>query len=52
MAGTRMACAQGMEVEQAFLEAVGQVSRWKITGGKLQLLDSTGKVLARFAPNR
>jgi copper homeostasis protein (lipoprotein) len=49
MAGTRMACAQGMEAEQAFLKALSQVSTWKIAGGHLELFDGGGKMLARFA---
>jgi heat shock protein HslJ len=48
IAGTRMACPQGMDTEQAFLQALAQVQRWKITGQKLDLLDTTGKVVARF----
>ena len=48
MAGTMMMCPQGMDTEQAFLKSLGQVSKWKITGQSLQLLDSGGKVLAQF----
>ena len=48
MAGTRMACVQGMDSEKAFLDALGQVQRWKITGRNLDLLDAAGDPVARF----
>jgi heat shock protein HslJ len=48
MAGTLMACPQGMDTERAFLDALGQVRRWKIIGQHLELFDSAGKLLARF----
>lgn len=48
VAGTKMACPQGMETEEAFLQALGQVTTWKVTGEQLELFDSGGKVLARF----
>ena len=48
MAGTLMACAQGMETEQAFMKALGKVSRWRIAGHDLELLDSSGGVVAEF----
>jgi heat shock protein HslJ len=48
MAGTRMACKEGMDTEQAFLQSLGQVSKWKITGQSLELFDPDGKVLAYF----
>jgi heat shock protein HslJ len=47
-ATTMMACAQGMETEKAFLEALGRVSGWKIAGQQLELLDTAGNVVARF----
>jgi putative lipoprotein len=50
--GTMMACMKGMETEQAFLKALGQVSAWRITGRQLELLDSSGGVLARFEGRR
>jgi heat shock protein HslJ len=43
-----MACPDGMDTEQAFLKALGQVTRWKITGQSLELLDSGSKVVAQF----
>jgi heat shock protein HslJ len=48
MAGTRMACLEGIDSEQAFLKSLAQVNRWKITGQSLELFDSDGKVLAQF----
>jgi putative lipoprotein len=45
---TMKACMKGMETEKAFLDALQQASRWRITGQELELLDSNGKVLARF----
>jgi putative lipoprotein len=51
-AGTMMACMKGMETEQAFLKALGQVTGWRITGQQLELLDSNGSVLARFEGRR
>jgi putative lipoprotein len=50
--GTMMACMKGMETEQAFLKALGQVSGWRITGQHLELLDSSGSVLAHFEGRR
>jgi heat shock protein HslJ len=48
MASTMMACLEGMETERAFLNALGQVSGWRLTGTQLELTDAGGKVLARF----
>ena len=48
MAGTMMACIAGMDTERAFLQALGRVNKWKITGQYLDLLDADGKVVARF----
>jgi heat shock protein HslJ len=48
MASTMMACPSGMETEQGFLKALGQVKRWKIAGRKLELMDGSGKVVAAF----
>jgi heat shock protein HslJ len=48
MVSTMMACVEGMETEQAFLKALGQVSGWSITGRQLELKDAAGQVLARF----
>jgi len=48
MAATAMACVQGMDTERAFLEALKDVSTWKIAGHELELFDASGKLLARF----
>ena len=38
IAATRKACAEGMEVEQRFLQALARVNRFEISGDSLQLL--------------
>lgn len=48
MVGTMMACAEGMDTERAFLDALQQVKRWKISGQELELSDGGGKLLAHF----
>jgi heat shock protein HslJ len=48
MAGTMMACVSGMEYEQAFREALGRVTRWRVDGEALSLSDASGRVLAEF----
>ena len=48
MAGTLMACQNGMETEKAFHEAIARVQLWKIEGQRLNLLDAAGAVVARF----
>jgi copper homeostasis protein (lipoprotein) len=48
MASTMMACPDGMETEQKFLKALGQVKRWKIAERQLELMDGSGKVVAVF----
>jgi putative lipoprotein len=48
MAGTMMACPEGMETEKAFLEALKQVRRWQIAGQQLELFDAAGNAVARF----
>jgi copper homeostasis protein (lipoprotein) len=48
LAGTMMACVNGMEQEQQFLKSLNQVERYRISGQQLELLDSSGAVLARF----
>ena len=47
VAGTRMACA-GPDLETPFLEALGRVQGYRITGPHLELLDAGGAVVARF----
>ena len=48
VAGTMMACPQGMEQERLFLEALSMVARWRIEGQRLELVDARGEVLLRF----
>lgn len=48
MAATRMACPEGMEQEQRFLEALEGVGSHRIAGSHLELLDAKGNVVARF----
>jgi putative lipoprotein len=48
IAATMMACPQGMETERSFLAALQKVSRAKIAQQQLELLDSSGSVVARF----
>lgn len=45
---TLMACAEGMETEKDFLEALQDVSGWKIAGQQLELVAESGKTIARF----
>lgn len=46
---TRMACLKGMEQEQRFLQSLGAVERYSINGNRLELLDASGAVVARFS---
>jgi copper homeostasis protein (lipoprotein) len=48
MAGTMMACADGMETEAAFSKALARVKRFNILGSILELHDEAGKLVARF----
>ena len=48
LAGTKMACANGMEQERRFLRALSKVERYRIVGRRLELLDARGAVVARF----
>jgi len=48
MAGTMMACAQGMDVERAFHAALPRVASWRIDGEKLELFDAEGASVAEF----
>ena len=43
---TKMACP-AMELERRFLEALQSTARWRIASGALELLDASGKPLAR-----
>ncbi len=51
MSGTKMACLdqERMRLEQDYFDMLGRVSRWKISGHTLELLDSGGKPVAAFA---
>lgn len=48
IAGTRMACPDGMDQEQAFFDVLGRIRHWTIKGQHLELSDDHGKVLARL----
>lgn len=48
LAGTRMACPDGMAQERAFLDALAQVAHWQVRGSHLELFDTQRKLLARF----
>lgn len=45
---TRMACAQGMDTEAAFLAALEAVRGWKIEGDTLAFTNGEGETIARF----
>jgi heat shock protein HslJ len=48
LAGTRMACAEGMDTERQFLAVLEQTKTWKIVIKHLELFDAGGRLLARF----
>jgi len=48
VAGTMMACAGDMSVEQHIHEMLSRVTRWKISGETLQLTNDQGTPLATF----
>lgn len=48
MVATRMMCSTGMEQEQRFLDALRAVTRYRVGGRELELLDASGEVRARF----
>jgi len=45
MAVTMMACADGNDTEQAFLQALGEVTRYDLSGERLQLLQDGTELL-------
>ena len=47
-ASTRMACVQGMEQEGSFLDALAAVTRWRVDGQQLHLMDDRGDTVASF----
>ncbi|KAF1048223.1 META domain-containing protein [Xylophilus sp.] len=48
IAATRLACPQGMEQENAFLQALERVAGWRIQGRRLDLTDAAGVTVAQF----
>ena len=48
MAGTMMACPQGMDVERAYYAALPGVATWRIDGETLELFDAAGASVAEF----
>jgi uncharacterized lipoprotein YbaY/heat shock protein HslJ len=48
LAGTMMACPEGMELERAFHAALQQVARWRIDDETLELFDAAGVSVAGF----
>lgn len=48
VAGTRMMCPDGMELERAFHQALSATRGHRIEGGRLLLLDEEGQVLAEL----
>ena len=50
LAGTLMACVQGMEWEGKFHQALQSAASWRIRAGTLQLADSHGTVLVELEP--
>lgn len=46
LASTRMACAEGMQLEAAFLAALEKVRSWNIVGRHLDLFDDAGDAVA------
>jgi len=48
LAGTMMACIEGIDAEREFLKSLIEVANWKITGQHLELSDANGKVVAQF----
>ena len=52
IAATRMACADEMATEDAFLAALSSTAKWKITGERLELADAQDKVLVTLEARR
>lgn len=48
IAATRMACADGMQVEDALGAALASIASFRIEGDRLELRDATGALLATF----
>jgi putative lipoprotein len=47
-AATLMACPDGMEAERAFFRVLGHVRGWRVAARRLELLDASGTMVARF----
>jgi heat shock protein HslJ len=45
---TRKVCPERMEKERVFLQALEAAARWRVEGESLELMSSTGQLLARF----
>ena len=50
MMATKMACAEGMELESEYLDALGKVTRWKIDDSGLTLETHDGRTLFFVTP--
>lgn len=48
LAATKMACLDGGNTEQEFMNMLTQVKTWNILGQRLEVYDQLGNVLARF----
>lgn len=48
MASTMMACADGEDLERAFISALQDVRSWRLIGHHLDLFDAVGNLAARF----
>lgn len=46
IAGTEKTCAEGMETEKTFLDALSKTRRWKVSAQQLELLDGKNRSLA------
>jgi heat shock protein HslJ len=52
IAATRMACADGMATEDAFLAALSATAKWRIAGERLELADAEDKAVATLEARR
>lgn len=43
-----MACLEGMELEQRFLQSLMRVERYRTRSSHLEMLDAAGAAVARF----
>ena len=48
LAATKMACLDGGNIEQEFINMLTQVKTWNILGQRLELYNQLGAALARF----